>query len=135
MQDSRIPCNPVLVDAQGAAQALGGISRRTVWLLVQAGDLVPVRIGRRVLFRVEDLEALAHSGCPRLNATSRARQAATHAGAPMGSPAGAACTAQQPEPDARETAVPLADQAAPESSVVVSTGETVEIADEVGGLE
>lgn len=40
---------PMLVSAPEAAAALG-ISERTVWALVAAGELASVRIGRRRLF-------------------------------------------------------------------------------------
>lgn len=46
-----------LLDAQRAARRLG-ISRRTLERRVAAGDVVPVRVGRRVLFRPSDLADL-----------------------------------------------------------------------------
>jgi DNA-binding transcriptional regulator PaaX len=34
----------------------------TIWRLVRAGELEPVRIGRRTLYRRSDLDALMHRG-------------------------------------------------------------------------
>ena len=55
---------PLLVDAHEAA-ALCGIGR-TLWLqLASAGRVpMPVRLGRRVLWRREELAAWTEAGCP-----------------------------------------------------------------------
>ncbi|CAN5349129.1 hypothetical protein BH20ACT13_BH20ACT13_25870 [soil metagenome] len=37
--------------------AVLGISRATVYRLIQSGDLRPVRVGRRLRFRLEELDA------------------------------------------------------------------------------
>jgi len=41
-----------------AMEFLGGISPSTLWRLEHQGSLKPIRIGRRVLFRQEDLDRL-----------------------------------------------------------------------------
>jgi excisionase family DNA binding protein len=47
-----------LVGYDEARQILGGVSAVTVWRLERAGQITPVRIGRRVLFRRSDLAEL-----------------------------------------------------------------------------
>jgi excisionase family DNA binding protein len=44
-----------LVDVTGAA-AYFGVSRRTIYRLIQEGALKPIRIGARLRFRVRDLD-------------------------------------------------------------------------------
>ena len=39
-----------------------GISKRSVWRLIAAGELKPVRIGRSVRIRAADMEALVARG-------------------------------------------------------------------------
>jgi excisionase family DNA binding protein len=48
----------LLVDAREAARLLG-ISTRTLWTLTDRGELPAVRIGSRVLYRVEALRQYA----------------------------------------------------------------------------
>lgn len=43
------------------AARLLGISLRTLDRLVDAGELVPIRVGRRVLFELADLERFIHA--------------------------------------------------------------------------
>lgn len=40
-----------------AGQVLGGLSRPTMWRLVKSGDLPSLKIGRRRLVAVRDLDA------------------------------------------------------------------------------
>ncbi len=58
---------PLLVDAKGAAR-LCGVSMRTWWSLHAAGKIpLPVRLGRRTLWRAtgpEGLDAWVSAGCP-----------------------------------------------------------------------
>ena len=49
-----IPASTLLVDSREAARLLN-ISTRTLWALTARGELLSVRIGRRVLYRVETL--------------------------------------------------------------------------------
>lgn len=48
---------PRLVDTNGATRILGGISARHLWQLAEDGVIPRVRLGRRVLFDVRDLNA------------------------------------------------------------------------------
>ena len=51
---------PPLLDLEGAARCLGGVSRRSLQRLVAKGRLKPARLGlRRVLLRRADLDRLA----------------------------------------------------------------------------
>lgn len=43
------------------ATAASGISRTTMYGLIKAGELIPVKIGARTLIRRADLEALIES--------------------------------------------------------------------------
>ena len=45
-----------LVDERAARQVLGGISRPTLSRIRQRGELAEVKIGRRVFFRLDDLD-------------------------------------------------------------------------------
>jgi excisionase family DNA binding protein len=47
---------PLLLSLKQAAQALS-LSERTVWTMVQTGDLPHLRVGRRLLFSRAALEA------------------------------------------------------------------------------
>ena len=49
---------PILINKKSAASLLG-ISKGMIEKLVRLRKLEPVRIGRKVLFRREDIEALA----------------------------------------------------------------------------
>ena len=49
-----------LLDAKKAAKALG-VSPRTLWTLTRSGDVLHVRIGRRVLYAPGDLERFTES--------------------------------------------------------------------------
>jgi predicted DNA-binding transcriptional regulator AlpA len=54
---------PLLTDAAGVAKLLG-IGKATVWRLVAAGQLPPsVKLSRRRLWRVADLESFVACGC------------------------------------------------------------------------
>lgn len=55
---------PLLVDARAAA-ALRGVSRSMWWSLHAAGRVpIPVRLGRRTLWRAAELAAWIEAGCP-----------------------------------------------------------------------
>ncbi len=54
----RSPLRPRLVDVHGAALYLGEISPWTVREMHWRGDLPAVRLGRRLLFDVRDLDTL-----------------------------------------------------------------------------
>lgn len=51
---------PALLNRQQAARYLG-ISERTLWTLTNIGEVIAVRIGGRVLYRVADLDAYVAS--------------------------------------------------------------------------
>ena len=51
----------ILISKRESAQLLG-LCVRTMEELVRRGELVPRRIGRRVLFRREELERFARAG-------------------------------------------------------------------------
>lgn len=44
-----------------AREMLGGIGRTKLWELVTAGELTPVRIGRRTFYELTDLERYIES--------------------------------------------------------------------------
>lgn len=46
-----------LLDYKGTERYLGGVSRSTVKALAASGEIRVVRIGRRTMFRRDDLEA------------------------------------------------------------------------------
>lgn len=50
-----------LLDYDDAGAYLGGVSRSTLKGLTTTGRLRPVRIGRRTLFAIEDLDAYVRS--------------------------------------------------------------------------
>jgi excisionase family DNA binding protein len=54
----------LLLSKRAAAELLS-LCARTVDYLVDEGELPVVRVGRRVLFRVRDLEVFAHRGSHR----------------------------------------------------------------------
>ncbi len=55
---------PLLLDAKAAA-ALCGISERSWWSLNSAGKTpLPVRLGRRTLWRRDEIAAWTEAGCP-----------------------------------------------------------------------
>ena len=55
---------PLLVDAKEAAR-LCGIAESTFWALHSAGKVpMPVRLGRRTLWRAAELAAWTDAGCP-----------------------------------------------------------------------
>jgi excisionase family DNA binding protein len=49
----------VLISREGAAHRLGNVNVRTIDRMRQRGELAPVRVGRRVLFRIRDVDAIA----------------------------------------------------------------------------
>ena len=58
------PVAPLLLDAR-AASALCGVSVRTWWALHSAGKTpLPVRLGRRTLWRADELADWCKAGCP-----------------------------------------------------------------------
>ena len=58
------PIAPMLLDAKAAAKVCG-VSVRTWWALHAAGKTpLPVRLGRRTLWRAEELAAWCRAGCP-----------------------------------------------------------------------
>lgn len=68
---------PLLVDAKQAARLLG-IGRTTLYELIHAEAITPVRIGRCVRFAVADLETFVAEGCVgRSDAQKTAGPAAT----------------------------------------------------------
>lgn len=59
------PLAPLLVDSAGAARLLGGISRSHFAGLHAGGRLpLPIRLGRRVMWSVGELERWVQVGCP-----------------------------------------------------------------------
>lgn len=52
---------PLLVNIRAATELIG-VSRSSIYRMVDRGALSPVKVGARTLFRVSDLEALAASG-------------------------------------------------------------------------
>jgi predicted DNA-binding transcriptional regulator AlpA len=62
--EAAIKDDPLLIDAKGAA-ALCGICRTTWLSLCSAGKTPePIRLGRRVLWRLDELRAWLDAGCP-----------------------------------------------------------------------
>jgi excisionase family DNA binding protein len=49
---------PLLVDVRCACSLLS-MSRTTIYGLINAGSLKPMKIGRKTLFRLDDLRAIA----------------------------------------------------------------------------
>jgi len=49
---------PLIVDLPRTQELLGGVSRQTIYRLVEDGKLRRVKLGRSVRFRVEDILAL-----------------------------------------------------------------------------
>ena len=65
MSNPPAPGPPLLVDARAAARLCGGISVRTWWSLHASGRCpLPVRLGRRTLWRGAELAAWIEAGCP-----------------------------------------------------------------------
>ncbi len=62
---------PQLVSLEAARQALGGISRQTLWRLVRAGQLESVTIGRRRFVPAESIQALIESSTSRASSVSQ----------------------------------------------------------------
>ena len=59
-----MPAGPLLLGADQAAR-LCGVSRRTWWSLHAAGKTpLPVRLGRRTLWRAAELDGWIAAGCP-----------------------------------------------------------------------
>ena len=52
---------PALLSAAQVAQIFGR-SERTIRNWIRAGHLHPVRVGRAVIFRADDIHALLHAG-------------------------------------------------------------------------
>jgi len=51
---------PLLVDVQSACSLLS-VTRTTIYGLINAGVLKPTKIGRKTLFRFENLRAIANA--------------------------------------------------------------------------
>lgn len=49
----------LLMSIREAQEALGGVSRGTIYNLIHDGSLVPVKVRRRTFLRVSDIRALA----------------------------------------------------------------------------
>lgn len=49
------PPEPLLIDVPAARKALGGIAEGSLRALVKAGELHPIRIGRRVFYNPKQL--------------------------------------------------------------------------------
>ena len=63
-ENATAPVAPLLMDAR-AASALCGVSVRTWWALHSAGRTpLPVRLGRRTLWRADELADWCKAGCP-----------------------------------------------------------------------
>jgi predicted DNA-binding transcriptional regulator AlpA len=75
LNQRRLEIDALQVGAAGAAR-MAGVSKAT-WLRLRAADKTPspVRLGGRVLWRVEELESWIAAGCPD-GKTWRARRAA-----------------------------------------------------------
>ena len=59
-----VPMAPLLLDARAAAK-LCGISRSHFWAMHSAGKVpLPVRLGRRTLWRADELADWIEAGCP-----------------------------------------------------------------------
>jgi excisionase family DNA binding protein len=67
---------PLLVDVASACSLLS-VSRTTIYGLINAGSLKPTKIGRKTLFRFDDLRAIANAehawGAAAANALCRAQ--------------------------------------------------------------
>lgn len=56
--------SPKLINASDLAEMLG-ISERTIWRLIASGKLIqPIRIGKSVRWRLEQVNQWIESGCP-----------------------------------------------------------------------
>jgi predicted DNA-binding transcriptional regulator AlpA len=71
---------PIAIDARGAAR-LCGISR-SLWHSMKAAGRIPlpIRLGRRVLWRVEELHAWVKAGCPPLHRWEQIKNSAGKTG-------------------------------------------------------
>ena len=58
-----VTIEPELVDKQTACQMLGGISVDRLEAFMRAGEIVPRLIGKRVVFRVDEVRRFARE-CP-----------------------------------------------------------------------
>lgn len=74
---SQSPGMAKLLYALAEAAEITSVSERFIWGLADAGDLLCVRIGQRVLIRRADLEQWVADGCPHPRWT--AQQAAAKA--------------------------------------------------------
>jgi predicted DNA-binding transcriptional regulator AlpA len=65
MTETALQTEPLLLDASGVA-ALLSISRSAVWSWHSSGTLapLPIRLGRRTLWRRSDIEKFVALGCP-----------------------------------------------------------------------
>jgi hypothetical protein len=62
MPENEAATKPPLLDANEACRFLGGVCRRTLTNLVHRGELAPIRILGRRMYRRADLERLARLG-------------------------------------------------------------------------
>ena len=53
---------PSLLDIPATREALGGISRSKLYAMTWAGQIDPVKIGRRTMFRASDIERIVTHG-------------------------------------------------------------------------
>lgn len=53
---------PILLDIPTTREALGGISRSKLYAMIWAGQIDPVKIGRRTMFRRETVERIVAHG-------------------------------------------------------------------------
>jgi len=62
----RLPVRPLLLDAKSLAAVLS-VSRTTVYQMNNTGELgpMPIRFGRRTLWRYGEIAAWVRAGCPR----------------------------------------------------------------------
>lgn len=59
LPDVAVTIEPELVDKSTACQMLGGISEDALERHMRSGDIVPRLIGKRVVFRVEEVRRFA----------------------------------------------------------------------------
>ncbi len=63
---SRTGVAPLLLDAKSVAAVLS-VSLRTIYGMKSTGEIgpIPIRLGRRTLWRYEEIAAWVRAGCPR----------------------------------------------------------------------
>lgn len=53
---------PSLLDIPATREALGGISRSKLYAMIWAGQIAPVKIGRRTMFSTQAVERIVTHG-------------------------------------------------------------------------